>query len=161
MPPPAVPKTVQWAQGARLLTALAFGPLLAGCGSQVSAHLIDVVVDDQSVVTHGVLAFPDACGTLGGECPESTHAYAIVSGDTPVVGARMETGGDGSSRIYDLTMRGDPDGPVHGTCRFYYFTDDFNDRPAEGDFGEPNEGGFVGERAVTVTLKFRDGDDGS
>ena len=156
---------------------LAAATLLTGCGPTVSAHVVDVVVDDEGVVSHAVLSFPDhdeklsggddSCGLFSGNCGSFTFVRAEVAGDGKVVGAVLETHGEGSSRTYDVALRRREDDPPVRTpgisgpddepvqCRVYHFTD----RADLSGFGKP-ERCYGTSRNVTVTLTFRGGDDG-
>lgn len=146
--------------------------VLPGCGPTVSAHVVDVLVDDEGVLSRAVLSFPDhdeeivgmddSCGLFTGNCGTFTSVRAEVRGDGTVLGARMETAGEGSSRTYDLTLKRRADDPPSGRpyddggdvhCRVYHFTD----REELSGFGHP-EGCYGTSRKVSVTLTFRDGD---
>jgi hypothetical protein len=155
-----------------LVALLALPTAIMGCGSTVSAHVVDVEVDYAGVVTHGALHFPDydeaivgadsSCGLFKGNCGTTTSASATVSGNSPILGASMETSGEGSARIYDLAVRRAPGdegdsrslyGP-NVRCRVYYSTEG-----RSGDFGKPTNC-YNTTSDVSVTLTFRDGDDG-
>lgn len=152
----------------------ALGLWLTGCGHTVSEHVIDVVVDDEGIITRGVLSFAahdeeivggdGSCGLFSGNCGDFTRAHAAITGDAPIAAATMETHGEGDSRTYDVELRRREDDPVQPMtfwgpnvqCRVYHFTD----RTDLSRIGAPNRC-YNTTRNINVTLTFRDGDDGS
>ena len=152
---------------ALMLAALA----VTGCGHDVPAQELGVVLDYDGVRHQGVIAFPahddddnavsgdDSCGWSTGNCGEQGYAEGtLVQGDLPLQGARLTSFDHGAFRTYDIFLRRSPaDEEAEAAAAHaspYVPRNRFTCRVSNTELGRPTQC-YGTNKACVITLSLR------
>jgi hypothetical protein len=144
---------------------------VTGCGHDVPAQELEVVLDYDGVRHQGVIAFPahddddnavsgdDTCGWTTGNCGEQGYAEGtLVQGDLPFEGARLTSSDDGAFRTYDVFLRRSPEDAAAEAAAAaaspYVPRNRFACRVSNTELGHPTKC-YGTTRACVITLSVR------